>query len=134
VADIVADIDMFFYHGELPVDRANEHDIALGVIQPKRSLFYNREDSAGINDYENYPNGFFLEVAMKYDIASWVARRNQLVGDGQNGTKDRRVATSQNVIDIQREGGEVNVMVLFVSFVDLQTPQKLTVPLGGGVV
>lgn len=127
----LANLDVFFYYGQVGVDHETEHDIALGLLQSKRSLYYNREDSAGVAAYENLPNGIYSVVVLRFDIASWIARRNRRVGDGQNGTLDRRVATSQSIIDIQQNGDEMDVIVPFVKFADLQQPTKLTVPIGG---
>lgn len=129
----LADMDVFFFYDEVELDYATEHDIAMGVIQPKRSLFYDREDSAGVSEYENTPQSIYTEIVIKYDIASWIARRNQLVGDGQGGTQDRRVATSQSAIETKQANGELDVQVLFVAFADLQQPTQLTIPLGGGL-
>ncbi len=127
----LANLDVFFYYGSVDVEHATEHDIALGMIQPKRSLFYDRDDSTGISEYENLPNGFYQAIMMRYDIASWIARRNREVGDGQNGTEDRRVATSQTEIQIDQKGGEQNVRVRFIPFASLQEPVTLTIPIGG---
>lgn len=127
----LADIDVFFFYGQIGVSHETEHDIALGLMQPSRSLYYDREDSAGVPEYEGLPNAAYSATIMKFDIASWVARRNLLVGDGQGGTQDRRVATSQTVIDVEQSGQEMDVTVRFISFSDMQTPTKLTVPIGG---
>lgn len=127
----LADLDAFFYYADLDLDHANQHDVAVGVVQPKRSLFYDREDSAGVSEYENLPNGFYLEVMAKYDIANWIARRNTYVSAGQDGTKDRRLVTSQTAIEIARSEGNLDVNVLFIDFGQFQQPTQLRVPVGG---
>jgi hypothetical protein len=129
----LANMDAFFFYEDLPLDHSTEHDVAVGVMQPKRTLYYDREDSAGISEYENLPSGIYTEIVVKYDIASWVSRRNQFVGNGEDGTADRRIATSQSVITVERRGGEIDVNIVFASFADIQTPTRLTAPLGGGL-
>lgn len=128
----LSDIDNFFYYEDLSVAVASRHDVAVGALQPKRSLFYDREDSAGISEYENLPNGFFAEINLKYDIVNWIGRRNQVVGDGQAGSEDRRVAVSQSTIQVRRSGGNVDISILFLTLGDLNQPQLLNIPAGGG--
>lgn len=126
-------MDHFFYYGLDEVDREIDSDLIVGLFQPKRSLFYDPKDGVGITEYENLPAGFYLEVSLKYDIISWISRRNQVVADGDTiGTHDRRVATSQAVIrvdsDVQK--GEVNVTVNYVPFSTMK-PAAVTLPIGG---
>lgn len=141
----IKDFDNFFYYGLQDVEAETEHDLILGLLQPKRSFFYNRQDGAGIQDYENHPNGLMIEIGMRYDIANWIARRNEVVGNGEGGTKERRVATSQNAIKIEREVqtlgvvsrrtlGSINVSVLYIPLRDVEQPRVVTIPFGGGGV
>lgn len=129
----LAQMDAFFFYEDLEVSHATQHDIAAGVMQPSRSLFYDREDSVGLEVHENVPISLFSEILMKYEIARWVARRNALVSTGDDGEIDRRVAVSQESIDIEsNKAGEVDVRVLFISFADLNQTGQVSIPLGGG--
>ncbi len=126
----LGDIDMLFYYGQGDLQAETEHDLLLGLLQDKRSLYYNRQDGAGVREYENHPNGLLIEVGLRYDIMSWVARRNSMVGDGDDGTKDRRVATSQTVILLSRKGSSLDIQVLYISYIDLEQPRTINIPLG----
>lgn len=129
----IIDIDAFFYFDEIGLNHAVQHEIAIGLTQPKRSFFYGREDSAGVDEYINHPPGIHTEILLKYDIASWIARRNLQVTDGTDGTRDRRIATSQTLITVKsgQKKTEMDVSVEFISLEDLAKPLKLTVPYGG---
>jgi hypothetical protein len=129
----ISSLDNFFYYGELPIEDATRHDIAVGAVQPKRSLSYNREDSAGVDGYENFPNGFFAEVSLKYDIINWIGWRNQQVGDGRDDTLDRRVAASQSTIFVKRKGSEVDINILYVALAKINEPQQLSIAAGGAI-
>lgn len=123
------DGDYFFYHGLVDQRKEIEAELLQGIIQDKRSLFYDRSFGAGIAEYENTPGGLTLEVGMKYDIASWVARRNQEVSDGTNGTRDLRAITSQGAIKITQRQGEADVQILYLPYFDYQKPGVVQTPL-----
>jgi hypothetical protein len=126
------DFDVFFFYGSNDLQLETESDLVAGLIQEKRSLFYNRQDAAGLK--ENYPNTFTLSVSTKYDITSWVSFRNTQVTDGTNSTRDRRVAVSQNYISFSRESvGTLNVEVLYIPFYNFKKAQQLTIPVSGGI-
>lgn len=125
------DGDYFFYYGIVDLRREIEADLLTGIIQDKRSMFYTRSYGAGIGEYENAPQGLALEVGMKYDIASWMARRNSEVSTGANGTRDRRAVTSQGAIRIGQGPDGVDVQVLYVPFFDYEKPGIVTVPMNG---
>lgn len=112
----LTDIDIFFYYGQLDLDLEIESDIFNGLIQDKRSLFYNREDGAGVSEYENHPNVLLLEIGVRFEIVEWISYRNQQVGDGTNGSKERRVASSQLAIFTERNGGELDISVFYIPF------------------
>jgi len=124
----MTDIDYFFYYGLTDQRAEIEADLSQGLMQSKRSMFYDRSFGAGVPEYENAPQGLALQVSLKYDIAAWVARRNQEVSDGSNGKRDRRAITSQNAIQIVQSGDGVDVMVLYIPFFDYQKPATVTLP------
>ena len=60
--ETLRDFDMFFYYGQNDLELETRHDILVNLKQPKRSLFYDRcLDSAGIDDYENKPDGLTIQ-------------------------------------------------------------------------
>lgn len=130
----LSDIDFFFYHGSNKLEDEIQHELMLGLIQPKRTLLYNMKEGVGISEYENYPTGITLQVGLRFDIASWVSERNTYVSNGQDGFPDRRVATSQNQIKIEKGNkGEVNIEVLFIPFYNYNEANILKIPTGIGV-
>jgi hypothetical protein len=114
----------FLYYGKNSLQVETLNDLQSGCIQPKRSLFFNRQDSCGISDYENYPNGFALSVSMKAAIVKWIQYRNGYVS---NENPDRRVAVSQNTIEIQQSGQEVKLDITYIPFTDFKNPQKANI-------
>lgn len=128
--DKLSDFDLFLFYGSSDIDLEIEHDVMKGVLQPKRSLFYFREEGAGAGEYENYPSGFFMQVSLRYDIANWIAQRNTRVSDGSNGYPDRRVATSQAVIKIENLKGEVDIQVLYIPFYSYEKPNVIHLAIG----
>lgn len=126
--EALKDFDIFFYYGQNDLETETKSDVLANLLQPKRSLFYNRSlDSAGIGDYENMPNGLFLSVNLPYDIVNSLAKRNQFV---TSSPRDRRIAVSQSLIQIEQKNGEVNVNVYFVLMSDLKQTEMLQIGLG----
>lgn len=128
----LSDIDIFFYYddGDPSVEIAS--DLMSGLLQSKRTMFYNRNEGCGISEKENYPNSINNAIAMKYDIVSWVSKRNTEVSDGTSNTIDKRIAVSQNSINVSRESnGGLNIEILYIPFYDLTRPQNMTIPVRG---
>lgn len=121
--------DYFFFYGQVDARKEIEADLVQGVMQAKRSLFYDRQFGAGVPGYENTAGGLSLEVNMKYDITAWIAKRNREVSTGSNGTRDRRVVTSQSAIKIDQRRGEADVQVLYIPYFDYENPGIVQVPL-----
>jgi hypothetical protein len=129
--DSLRSMDAFFFYDDLSVEDSILHDALVGLPQKKRSLFYYREGSAGLDQHVNLPSGAFAEVMIRYDAAAWFGQRNRTVGDGTDGTKDRRAATSQEVIDVTRLGDGMEVAVPIVPFSELSEPRTARVSIGG---
>lgn len=128
----LSDLDIFYYYGEegSNLEMETQSDILAGLIQPKRTMFYNRQDSSGVPEKENFPNSFILEISMKYNIANWVSFRNTKVSDGANGTPERRVAVSQDSIAVNYNNkGETNVNVQYIPFANINQKTQVTIPL-----
>lgn len=128
---MAVDADYFFYYGMLDEREEIEADLRIGVMQSKRSMFYYRSFGAGISDYENESPGLSVEVSLKYDIALWVARRNQEVTGGVDGFRDRRALTSQNAISVTRDEEGFLVNMLYIPYFDYEKPARISVPIGG---
>ena len=126
------DLDIFFFYGENDLDLETKSDILLGLIQKKRTMYYNRLDGAGISNRENSPNALLLQVVGRYDIINWVSLRNTRVSDGSNGP-DRRVAVSQKSIKFTPDDkGNIDVAVLYIPLNNIQSTSKVALPIGGG--
>ena len=121
----IKDFDNFFYYGEGDLAMEIESDIHQIINQDSRSMFYNRNnDSAGLDEHENSPNTIILSVLIPYNIVSALSKRNTYVGNGQNGTKDRRVIVSQNSIKIKNSGNNVGISVFYISLSNVNNTQK----------
>lgn len=127
----MVDIDYFFFYGKTSLGEEIDADLRQGLMQPKRSMFYHRSFGAGITEYENTPQGFALQVSMKYDIATWISKRNLEVTDGSDGTRDRRAVTSQSAITIDQGTDGVDVQVLYIPYYNYQKPATISLPVAG---
>ena len=126
----LSDIDIFFFFGDNDLGMEVESELLRGILQPKRSMFYNREEGAGVKEYENRPSGITLDVGVRYDIANWVSQNNARVTDGSEGYPDRRIAVSQNTINVERKNGQVNIDVLYIPFFNYEKPNVTSVQAG----
>ena len=125
------DFNYFLFYGKIDLHEEVKADIMQGAMQDSRSMSYYRDFGAGISDYENAPNEFGSAVALKYNLANWIAKRNQDVSDGSNGTRDRRAVTSQNAITIVQNHDEMDIQLLYILFADMKKPQTVSMPLSG---
>ncbi len=131
---ILSDADVFFFYGKNDLEIENESDLVAGIIQPKRSLFYNREDGCGVSSRENFPNSLTLDIGIRYDIVNWSSLRNTRVTDGSEGTVDRRVAISQNTVSFIRDNkGNLDVNVGFIPFADISKPGAVSTNILGSL-
>jgi len=122
------DFDIFFYYGQNDLELETKSDVMANLMQPKRSLFYNRAlDSAGVGGYENISEGLTIRVNLPYDIVNSLSKRNQFVSNGENGSRDRRVAVSQSTIkiDFDSSKGNVNMTVLYIPLADFKQTESL---------
>jgi len=126
------DLDNFFYYGLGDLVTENAADLWVLLFQNKNGLFYNRAEGGGISEFENAPLAFSTQILLKFNVASAVARRNQIVANGQSNMPDRRIAVSQTSINIQQnDNGEMDVNVLYFNYFDFKTPSSLLFPLRG---
>jgi len=121
------DFDNFFYYGQGDLKREIESDIHSIVNQNVRSLYYNRDnDSAGLDQYENTPNAIVQSVLIPYNVVSALSKRNVNVGNGQNGSKDRRIAVSQNSVKIDNKENFIDVSIFYIALFDIANTQNTT--------
>ena len=132
--NLLSDFDIFFYYGQSDLEIETKSDLMANLSQPKRSLFYNRAlDSAGIYDYENFPEGPRVRVNLPYDVVNSFSKRNQFISNGENGARDRRVAVSQSTVRVEFSGrGNVNVTVLYIPLADFKQTESLQIGLNTG--
>ncbi len=132
MAEDLTDFDSFFYHDQLDVRTQIKVNLQLGTLQNKRTMFYFRKWGAGVQSKENHPNTIMLWVMLRYNIAAHVAYDNTLVSDGSNDAPDRRVAVSQNSVQLVRgETGELDVNIQYIPYIDYKIPESLNLPVGG---
>ena len=123
-------MDGFFWWGERDIETEIADDVLLGLLQPKRSLFYNRAYGSGIGLLENTPNGLSLQIMGRYEATKMMAIRNSVVSNGSNGP-DRRAVTSQGSIKIESDNqGNVDFTVYYLSMYDYQTRRSVSLPIG----
>ena len=115
--------DIFFNYGKINIEDEVTYDLYELLLQSKRSQYYFREGGGGVSDFENYPSGIQL-LLMKFSIASAIAKRNNYVSNGEQKTRDRRAAVSQDYITIEYDtDGNVNVGVTFFLYDNYQSPK-----------
>jgi hypothetical protein len=124
-------MDSFFNWGNRELGQEIEDDIVLGLLQPKRSLFYSRSYGAGINMLENTPASITLQILGRYEVAKFMGYRNSVVTNGQNGLPDRRAVASQGSIDISVDrAGQVDFTVNYIPLYDYQSQKSVGLPVG----
>ena len=132
--DVNVTWDDFFYYGLQDTWTENQNDLWIGILQDSRTFLYNRQDSVGIQ--ENLPVGFASYLFLRYNITKWIAYRNNYVTNGSDNTKDRRIAASQDSInvafpDMGNYSGKIDLTLLYFNFFDLENPQKTNSVFGG---
>ena len=116
--------DTFFHYGESDLNEEAVYDIYEILLQTRRSLFYFRRGSAGINEFENNPNGMSLQIMGRFEIANTIAYRNSIVSSGADGSIDRRIAISQNAINFLAKNGSLDINILYFLYGDTETLQN----------
>ena len=128
---IYASSDFLFFYGSNDLAEECASDLYQILFQPSRSMFFYRDFGAGISAHENYPSGISREILIPFAIADSVAKRNTIVGDGTNGTVDRRIATSQSVISVESDNsGNTDIVVNYFLYADQKDFQTLSFPVG----
>ena len=123
-------MDLLFYWGEIPLEEEIQMDVALVLGQPKNELFYNRAYGSGIPEIENSSSQILRQVGARFSAVQAIADRNNRVSDGTNGP-DRRVITSQSIIDVIEGEGSLEIEVRYTPLFEVQRPQTVRTPIGG---
>jgi len=116
--DEISDINIFFYYGTLSDELETEHNLMTGLLQPERSLYYNRSDSVGVDSFENHPNNLMLQIQLRFQIANWINYYNSYTGDGTGLSKERRLAISQFSIMFEQNLDNLDIEILYIPFSD----------------
>jgi len=116
--EVLASSDNFFYSENIDVYDEINHNIMMLLLENPRGLYYDAQYTARVPSYENIPNALTLYIGLKYDIASAVALYNQRVNDGSISGEDMRIAVSQNSIEINQSGQNVDVTVFYIAYRD----------------
>ncbi len=113
--------DFFFYADTLDIKEEIEADLILGLVQPVKSLYFNREDGTLIPKKENIPVNLKQAISLRFDIARFIAKRNTEVSDGADNGRDYRVAASQSTIEFKKPRvGELEINVGYFRLIDTE--------------
>lgn len=131
--DELTDFDNFFYYGQGDLLTEIKSEVLMTLIQPMRSLFYNRSyDSSEVSKYENMPNSIVLQVLIPYAVVAALSLRNTIVTAGDLGP-DRRVAVSQSLVDVELGISDINITVQFIPMLDFSRLESLSTNIVIGV-
>ena len=128
----LSDFDIFFYYAENggDVDLEIQSDVLMGLTQPKKLLFYDNQEGAGVKEKENSPLSLIFQIGVSVNIVNWISKRNTEVTDGTNGTTDRRVAISQQSIQMQYDDkGQLQISATYIPFKDAKNPNTSSLPI-----
>jgi len=128
------DISTLLNYGRIVTDDAVNQEIAMdvqvGIIQQKRSMYYDRSYGCAIS--ENSPAGLGFIVNTRHSVATFIAERNLTTGDGTGATVDRRAITSQNLIQLLQDRiGNTQISVMVIPMRQQLETMRLNVPIGG---
>jgi hypothetical protein len=128
----MASVDHFFYAGMMDLRQEIMDDIETSLLVGSRTIPYFRDYGAGIQSYENEPISFSTLVKLRYDIASWLAKRNMYISDGNNNYPDRRAITSQMVVQVEQKVDNIDITVPILTLYDMDATNKVvSVSIGG---
>ena len=127
------DSNHFFYAGIEDIDSQISSEVMQALLTRKRSLFYWRNQGAGIPDYENLPITAQNKIAIAYDSVIALTNRNNSVPNGQSpGTRDMRVAVSQNSVSVTSDNqGSMEVQVSYIPIHSFVVKKSPAIPLAG---
>lgn len=122
--------DFLFNRKSIPEELFAEFEMSQIIAQPRRSLFYFRKYGAGLNELENQPNTLLLQVKARHRVIEAVNYRNLFVTNGFENTVDRRIATSQQAINVKQENDKLDIEVFYFLYSNYETIRKSRTQLG----
>lgn len=125
------DMDYFYYYGQIDQQKEISANLDMHIRQPQRSLFYYRSCGSELTNFENNPVSFITKTLLKYSLVKSIAQMNANVSDGSNNSRDLRVITSQNLIDVETTGSEVDIKIQYLPMYDAEQKDKIEISLGG---
>lgn len=129
-AQEAASSDYFFYHDLVPVQDEAGADILNGLLQPKRSLFYNRGYGADVQSFLGAPNSYIMQAQVAFNCIGFISDRNLRVTDGRSGP-DRRAVASQDGVAIRQDGQEMDVTAQYILLSDASSIRSAGLSVGG---
>lgn len=113
--------DTFLNYGSLDPIEETRFDMLCALEQSPASLFYARQESCNMADYENQPHSFFMEIGIRFSIMNWLTYRDMNL---QNDSK--RIALSQKTILIKKQGDQLNIDIAFIPLVDINRAEFMS--------
>lgn len=125
------DMDYFYYYGQIEQQKEISANLDMHIRQPQRSLFYYRSCGSELTNFENNPISLITKILLKYSLVKSIAQMNANVPDGSNNLRDLRVITSQNLIDVETNGSEIDIKIQYLPMYDAEQKDKIEISLGG---
>ncbi|MBD5584201.1 MAG: hypothetical protein HDQ88_03895 [Clostridia bacterium] len=124
-------IDHFFNYGRTDLETEIRGDVEICLLTPYRKMFYMRSYGSEISEYENKPITEIARALLKYNITKALATQNTNTTTGADGTRDRRILTSQSNINVTTNGQELNIQVGYLPMYNTTSKGQLDLSLGG---
>lgn len=124
-------IDHFFFYGKTDQETEIRGDVEMCLLTPFRKMFYMRSYGSEISEYENKPISEISKMLLKYNVTKALATFNSVTTNGADGTRDRRVLTSQNEISVKSTGQNVDIQVGYLPMYNTNSKGQLDLSLGG---
>lgn len=125
------DIDHLFYYGQTEQQTEIRGDVEICLLTPHRTMFYMREYGSEISEFENKPVSEISKLLLRYNVVKAIANFNSTTTSGENGSRDRRVLTSQNEIQISSNGQNIDIQVGYLPMYNTNSRGQLDLSLGG---
>lgn len=124
-------IDHFFYYGKTDQETEIKGDVEVCLLTPFRKMFYMRSFGSEISEYENKPISEISKMLLRYNVTRALATFNSVTTTGADGTRDRRVLTSQNNITVKSNGQNLDIDVGYIPMYNTGSKGQLDLSLGG---
>lgn len=112
--------DLFQYGQDIRKD--NQIDIDVALFQ-RNNPFFGSNNYIGISKYENYPNTQVSKDLLIYRIVNWFAYRNNRIAPFEQTQRERRMITSQSIIEVEQINNILKFIINYLNYLDLQESQ-----------